>query len=145
MKKGFTLVELIVAVSLSIIVLASLFSFLLALLKWRDLSSGKLRDLDILMSAIQTMSREIKSSKGISPLSSKDRIILIFDAYTISFDLNAGKIRRIKGGSTGYLTPDSSVNSLLFTHLGPKQAAFLVKPTSTNQSLSCEAYSRNGP
>jgi len=144
MKKGFTLIELIVAVSLSVIVMASLFSFLFALLKWRDMSTGKLRGLNTVRSAMQTMSREIKASKGISPVSDKDRIIIIFDTYTISFDLNAGKIRRIKGGSTQYLTPDSSVSSLLFSYQDPERASFSIRPDMAGQLLSGEAFSRNG-
>lgn len=144
MKKGFTLIELIVAVTLSAIVLSSLFGFLFPFLKWHGTSSAKLGNLASVLSAIDTISREIRSSKGISPLSNKDRIILIFDSYTISFDLNAGKIRRIKGGSSQYLTPDSSADSLLFTYSDRGYASFLVAPTSINLSLSCEAFCRNG-
>ncbi|MCX5749615.1 MAG: hypothetical protein NTZ10_05175 [Candidatus Saganbacteria bacterium] len=141
--KGFTLIELITAASLSFVVVSSLFYFLLPLLGWQRSAHNMENGLHSCLSAIQTMSAEIRSSKGVSSLSTKDRLIITFDTYTISFDLAAGKVRRTKGATSQYLTADGSITGLQFFYPAPHRVILNLQPSFLRYSLTSEACCRN--
>lgn len=119
-RSAFTLIELLIAMALSAAALSVLFVFVLTLLRSEDKLFLRLDSLEGARSSLFRMTLDVRDSKGISPGSSGERLVLSAGSGTVSYDLHSGKVRREVNGSSSYLTEEGRVCSLRFSYLNEK-------------------------
>ena len=115
MKKGFTLVELIIALTLLTALTGALFgAFAQDLRSWRKITdrAAQLQTQNIVA---ERLCREIRSA-ALLPGSSSAELLLRVGSETVSYSLYADKIRRKKGGSTAYWTSEREIKRLEFSY-----------------------------
>lgn len=136
MRKGFTLIEIMVALTIFFIILSS--SFLLlknAERFWRKFAD-KMASFEVVSSVSGVISNDIRETKLVSVEAAGQKLVLIdIDDNEIQYELVSGRIRRRKGGSSSYLTYDEYVEQLTFCDLGEGMVSFEVSVSSL------EAYS----
>lgn len=140
---GFTMIELIISLSISSFVLLIFLSFLYTSLIFQRNISEKTKCLQDSKAAINIMGDEIRSCREISPSSSADKLILCFDSDIISYELKDGKIKRTKNSSSQYLTADLSVARLYFIYHSPKLLCVNILPNLSRNIITAEAFVRN--
>jgi len=115
MKRGFTLVELIVALSLMTALIGGLlYAFGNGLRSWRQISS-RAATLQIENITAERLCRDIRGS-AIMTSSTSEEIFLKIGPDVVSYKLEGGKVRRKKGGSVSYWTSEGEIKKLLFSY-----------------------------
>ena len=137
-KKGFTLVELIIAISLSALVMVMVSYSLSVFLRTWDKISAEVEMNQISSLVLSRISFEIRSSKGIAASSNATDLVLDTDSGPITYDQNKSKVRRKKNKYSAYLTAGENIGTLSFEY--PKTG--LVK-INLGDGFSTKAYVRN--
>jgi prepilin-type N-terminal cleavage/methylation domain-containing protein len=140
---GFTLIELIVSLSLLSILALPLAGLLLSSVRYEKIAYQKQENLINAASALDLICGEIKASKGISSTSTASRLVLIFDSYSVSYDLLAEKVRRTKNSSVSYLNPDATIDRLSYSYPAATSAITTIGPKMSKTLLTLEASCRN--
>ncbi|MCX5726029.1 MAG: prepilin-type N-terminal cleavage/methylation domain-containing protein [Candidatus Saganbacteria bacterium] len=141
MKKGFTLIEVLISMALTMIVLGSAFFATSTFLRtWRS-GTASLEALQGGRIVLQRITDEVRNSRKIDPSSNPSQLISNFDGYNIAYDLKDGKIRREKGGGSSYLTEEGIVTSLNFSY--PSQKLVEVKIGVEKKEFAAKAFVRN--
>ncbi len=140
---GFTLIELVVSLSLVSIITMPLAGLMYSAVRHENKTFQKQENLINAVSSLDLICGEIRSSKGISASSSAARLILLFDAYSVSYDLTAGKVRRAKNTAASYLNPDNTLEILSFSYPGTKNVITTIGPKRSKLLLTLEASCRN--
>ncbi len=116
MRKGFTLVELIVSLSLMMILAGGMFFALgQGLRGWRKIA-GRAEELQIKNLAAERITGDIRFADQILAGSGSQEIILKINSDQISYKLVERKVRRKKGTVTAYLTCEDEVKNLSFSY-----------------------------
>lgn len=114
-NRGFTLLELVVALSLTSLLLLSGIFMLSIYLRTYKRAGGEVENLQITQLILTRMVREIRSAdRLIEKL--PDKITFKYGDFLLSYDLKDGKVRRKIGGSSAYLTDAGEVKSLSFSY-----------------------------
>ena len=141
MKKGFTLIELIISMALAFIVFGSAFFATSTFLRtWRS-GTASLEALQSGRIVLQRITDEVRNSRKIDPSSNTSQLILNYDGYNITYDLKDGKIRREKGGGSSYLTEESIVTLLNFSY--PSQKLVEIKISIGKREFVTKAFVRD--
>ena len=123
MKKGFTLIELIISLTLAAIVFLSGTFLLSNYLR----SSRKIETaaslIQLKQSVLAQITKDVRSSDSIAQ-STPAQLIIRYGASIISYDYANKKVRRKKDGSSAYLTEDGQINNLSFSF--PKQGLVII-------------------
>ena len=115
MQRGFTLVELIIAMSLmTALAGGALYAFGGGLRNWRKISS-RAATLQIENITAERLCRDIRGS-AIMTSSTSEEISLKIGADVISYKLESGKVRKKKGSSSAYLTSENEIKKLAFSY-----------------------------
>jgi prepilin-type N-terminal cleavage/methylation domain-containing protein len=136
MKKGFTLVELIVALTLmTALVGGMMYSFGSGLRNWRKISNraSSLQIKNIIAERLCSDVREAALQTG----STSDEIFLKIGPDLVSYKLIERKIRRKKGAGTAYLTSEDEIKKLGFSYPNAGLACI------TLDDISFNVYGRN--
>lgn len=121
MKKGFTLIETLVALSLTAIFLGGAYYALGIELKFWQRLADRINSQQVYEAVAQRLLREIRGADQILPGSSQTELKLQFGSDQLTYSLVNGKVRRQKNSSVAYLTDDGEVGSLLFAYPAAKQ------------------------
>jgi len=115
-KQGFTLVELMIALSLSAVLLAGIFfSFGQGIRNWRIIVKSA-SNLQIENLIAERITSDIRAASEISAGSSSEEVVLKNEIETIGYKLVDRKVRRKKGTSISYLTSEDEVRKLFFAY-----------------------------
>jgi prepilin-type N-terminal cleavage/methylation domain-containing protein len=115
MKKGFTLVELIIALALLTALTGAIFcAFAQDLRNWRRIT-GRAAQLQTQNIIAERLCREVRAGK-LLPGSSSTELLLQLGPETVSYDLYGDKIRRKKGGTSAYWTSEREITRLVFSY-----------------------------
>jgi len=115
-RKGFTLVELIIALTLfSALLSGVLYAFGEGLRTWRKIAQvGERQQVKNLVA--ERICREVRAAKEVTTLGSEE-VTLKMGSEIISYRLVNGKVRRKKGNSVAYLTNEGEIEKLWFSNL----------------------------
>ncbi|MBU0687801.1 MAG: prepilin-type N-terminal cleavage/methylation domain-containing protein [Candidatus Margulisbacteria bacterium] len=142
-KKGFTLIEILVSLTLFSLILSSTFLILKTPSMFWNRFVNKMAAFEVVSSVSGVIMRDIWEAINISVEEGGLRLILIDSGYSqIQYELVGGKIRRKKGGSSSYLTYDEQVDLLEFEDLGDGLVGFKLG-VSTAEVFSFLMRSRN--
>lgn len=134
-RPGFTLVELVIAMSLLTILLGGLFFALGHGLRiWRKVA----REVDrqqISNLVAERICRDIRAAGEILPSSSSEEVVLKIGSEVISYKLVNSKVRRKKGSSVAYLTSEKEVGALSFSFPAAVMVGISVGGFSTHVSI----------
>lgn len=140
---GFTLVELVISLSLISILALPLAGLMYSSVRYEKRAFQNQENLINTISSLDLISGEIKASKGISSSSNTSKLVLIFDSYSVSYDLWVDKVRRTKNSSVAYLNPDGTINKLSFSYPSANSAIITISPKISKTLLTLEASCRN--
>lgn len=115
-KKGFTLVELVISLSLMVMIIGiTTFAFGQAIRTWRKVA-WKSECLQVANLVMERICRDIRAASEISQASSSKELILKIGSETVSYQLVNFKVQRQKGRSVAYLTNEREVENLFFSY-----------------------------
>lgn len=135
MNKGFTLIEMIISVSLGAVMLISISMCLFLSIKtWRS-TVDRLVNLESIRSALNIIGRDIRDADEIVPESCAPRLIIYKNPDIIIYDLKDGKVRRTKNNSSQYLTADKSIAILSFAYPAPQLVEIRVIPNCFSEPI----------
>lgn len=118
MRKGLTLVELIVVMSLFVLFVGTFVSAFGQGLRSFKSVADQTEKLQIKNIVAEKMTNDIRSASAVLPASTSSEVFLQVDTGVISYCLNASKVRRKAGGSTAYLTNENEIKQLNFAYPG---------------------------
>lgn len=136
-RKGFTLVELILVLSIFTLLMGCILSVLgVELDFWGKIvaASEKQQISNIVMSRIIS---DIRAANEILPGSDQNKLLLKSSSNIIEYSLKNSKVRRKKNNYSAYLTDKGDLQTLSFQYPASKMVAVMV------ENLSSEAYLRN--
>ena len=116
MTKGFTLIELLIALTISTLILGSLFQIFYVTLSSRTKIVDEVESLAQARVVLERIVREVRTSRGIDPSSTKMQLILNFNPDTVSYDFKNSMVRRRINSYSGHLTTKGAVQSLRFDY-----------------------------
>lgn len=115
-SRGFTLVELVIALSLSAVLLAGIFfSFGQGIRNWRIIARSA-SNMQIKNLVAERITSDIRAAREVSAGSSSEEVVLKNETETIGYKLVDRKVRRRKGASGAYLTSEDEVRKLFFAY-----------------------------
>jgi prepilin-type N-terminal cleavage/methylation domain-containing protein len=135
LKKGFTLVELLVSMAIFMILLGAVyFSFQLAIKHWKKLSDESQHQ-QIVCLVMERMTTDIRAASAVLPTSNPDHLSLSVGADTIEYCLTSRKVGRKVNCRTAYLTDDDEIKILSFAHPSPRLVVCSLEGNSTMITL----------
>ncbi|MFH1387100.1 MAG: type II secretion system protein [bacterium] len=121
-RKGFTLVELMISLSLMGILISGIFfSFAAAYRTWKKVAN-KSSNLQVENIICERLARDIRSADEILTSSTSQEIQIKISSYIYAYSLVNNKVRRKKGASVSYLTSEDELKKLAFSYPAPGQA-----------------------
>lgn len=141
--KGFTLIELMIGVSLSLLITGTIvFSMvhMTALQKRIALSASSSGNA---LSALGSIGMDIKSASEISPYSDENRLILCQGPDIISYEFSSGKVKKTNNGYVQYISADGKIKSLRFSYSPSGIVSIFMCPEKTASIITSEAFPRN--
>jgi prepilin-type N-terminal cleavage/methylation domain-containing protein len=112
-KRGFTLIEMIVALSLAVLVLSAAFYTLSLNLKTWEKVLKNVEGLQVASMVLERVGRDIRSADRIIEV--KDRSLTIeLEGQKVLYDFKDFKVRRKKGKTSAYLTDQGDLTDLSF-------------------------------
>lgn len=126
-RKGFTLVELIISLTIFAMILVSTFYVLgVELRYWKEfVTDGEKQQIANIV--IARIARDVRSASEIIPSSASQILLLSAGGETIEYSLIEKKVRRKKNATSSYLTDINDIKTLSFLY-----------PTSNSVEISLE-------
>jgi len=118
MKKGFTLIELIVSLTLAAIVFLSGTFLLFSYIRSSKKVGTQAGLIQLRQSILYQITKDVRSADSIAA-STPVQLVIKYGTSVISYDYANNKIRRKKDGSTAYLTDIGQISSLSFSYPKP--------------------------
>ena len=116
MRRGFTLVEMIVALALSMVLCGGAFYALGQGLRTWKRTVQKAERLQIENIVAERIARDIRAANEILSPSGSEEVVLKIEAETVSYRLINRKVRRKKGAAAAYLTSEDEIKRLSFAY-----------------------------
>ncbi len=131
MKKGFTLVELLVSMAIFLILMGTVyFSFQLAIKHWKRLADNSQHQ-QIVCLVMERMTIDIRQASAVLPTSNAEQLSLKVGTDTIEYLLASRKVGRKVNGRTAYLTDNDEIKALSFTYPSSHSVACSLEGNST--------------
>lgn len=135
MKKGFTLVELLVSMAIFLVLLGTVYaSFQLALKHWKQLADKSQRQ-QIICLVMERMTTDIRQASAVLPTSNSEHLNLSIGADTVEYLFASRKVGRRVNGRTAYLTDDDEIRTLSFAYPSSRSVACSLEGNSTVVAL----------
>lgn len=116
-SRGFTLVELLVAMSVTSILLVFIFYLFFAGIRVYEKISQNIKQVKVMVFVMDKMTDDVLMSKGIDPISNQQELSLLHDESNILYNYKNNKVRRQKGSKASYLTIENDIKGLEFEYL----------------------------
>lgn len=117
-KKGFTLVELIISLTILSILFATMYFALGTQIRlWQGIVNAAEKQ-QIANAVLNRMVNDIRSAREILPASSSQVLSLRIESSLIEYSLFNEKVRRKKNGYSSYLTDKKELQMLSFSYPG---------------------------
>lgn len=126
-KKGFTLVELIISLTISVMLIGGmLYAFGVEFKLWEKIVniSEKQQITNMVLTRIISDSR---NANEISPSSSSSALSLKVGTESVEYSMANNKVRRKKDGYSSYLTDTGDLGALSFSYPDAKQVEIKVE------------------
>ena len=124
-RRGFTLVELIIALALTALLFGTItFAFGQALRAWKITADRAARH-QVANISLERLARDIRSASSISAATSPGGIRLTVEGETIEYSWDNLKLKRKKGNYSAYLTNEGEIGNVSFSF--PAQPLVQVK------------------
>lgn len=143
MKKGFTLIEMAVSIFLTSAITVFSAAFLITAVRMEYSISRRIKILDNVSSAFETIKEDIRLSKEIVRNSNENNLVLYLDPDIISYSLKDKKIKRTKNSFVQYLTGDDTISSLKFSYINERLVQIAIKPEHSGEYFHAKAGLRN--
>jgi prepilin-type N-terminal cleavage/methylation domain-containing protein len=138
MKRGFTLVEVLIALGLAgILLLAGSYALGTFIRTYRT-TIKKAEKIQIRQMVLTRLIREIRSAEKLEP-STREKLSLRLGGALVGYSYKDGKVRRESGASASYLTEPDEVRELYFEYPAPKLVLIYLDGQKSG------GYLRNGP
>ena len=134
-KKGFSLVELIISLSIFALLLGAILYALSGEIKFWQRAAAACRQGQIADFVMNKIIQDARTASQILPQSSPALLALSVEADTIEYSLYSQKVRRVKNGTTAYLTDSGEISLLSFSYPGNKLVEVRVEKISTEACL----------
>ncbi|MFA5839675.1 MAG: prepilin-type N-terminal cleavage/methylation domain-containing protein [Candidatus Margulisiibacteriota bacterium] len=138
MRKGFSLVEMIIALSLFACLFCSLYYFTGQSIRFWQRAADNCSHQQTENFVLEQIITAVRQSDQIMPTSSTSTLILSSEGENLQYSLTNHKVQRKKNGSIGYLTDENEINQLSFAYPSAKRVQISL------ETVSAEAYMRNG-
>ena len=115
-RNAFTLVELIVAMSIFTMLLSGVYCTLGTNLKFTESLLNKCEKQQISISVLWRILRDVRSAEEILVTADEETLVLKIQDDTIEYSLTNTKVRRKKNGYSRYLTIEGDIAALSFTY-----------------------------
>ena len=127
-----------IALSLSAVLISAVLGFVLSAMKPIGAITTEIRQDQAMRFAASRIFEDFSQSSGWLNGSTSSMLVL----SNITYDFNAGKVRRQSGTDSYYLTTEGEIAGVTFTYPSPKLVlVHFVK--SRNKVATMEAYARN--
>ena len=115
-KKGFTLVELLISLTiLAFLFSATFYSFGVGLKIWKN-NLKRIKHSQIASLVLERIKRDVHSASEILPSSNRGTLVLRIGMDNICYQLINRKVCRLKNGFSNYLTNEDEINQLAFSY-----------------------------
>jgi prepilin-type N-terminal cleavage/methylation domain-containing protein len=135
LKKGFTLIETMVALSLTAIFLAGAYYALGIELNFWQRLADRINSQQAYEAVAQRLLGEIRGAAEVLPGSSQTELKIQLGADQLTYSLAGGKVRRQKNASAAYLTDDGEVSSFLFSYPTAKLVEVIIDGRTLTAAL----------
>lgn len=136
-KKGFTLVELMVSLSIFSLLLGTIFSVFGNDLNYLMKSISRSEKQQIANMVLLRITSDIKQAREILSSSSCSVLALNMGTENIEYSLTENKVKRKQGGYSMYLTDKGDIQSLSFSYPSKKMAGVKI------DAFNVQAHLRN--
>ena len=116
MKRGFTLIELIIALALSAVIMVVTFPGFFQIVRSWERWSAATQKTELAMIVMTRIVNDLRQADQVEGSGCPDKIALVIDGVAVSYDWHDGKVRRIKSGSSAYLTDTNQTDKLQFSY-----------------------------
>ncbi|NQU17673.1 MAG: prepilin-type N-terminal cleavage/methylation domain-containing protein [Candidatus Saganbacteria bacterium] len=113
-KQGFTLIEILIATSLSVVIITAGFYLLSSHTKLSSQINKKVAEQQISSNIIDIITKDIQNAQSVSSSSTTTKLILNYPAGIMAYEYKNGKVKR----KNRYLTDAGDVSSLAFKYQG---------------------------
>lgn len=121
-RKGFTLVELLISLTILTMLFGSMFyAFSVELDLWKRIVSAS-EKLHIANLVLARIVRDTRSASEILPASTHQQLVLKIGSDSIEYRVLNQKIRRKKNNYSAYLTDKGDLQTLSFSYPGTQEA-----------------------
>lgn len=126
-KKGFTLVELMISLTISAMLIGGvLYAFSAEFALWKRIVAGSEKQ-QIANMVLTRIISDSRNANEISPSSSSSALSLKVGTESIEYSLANNKVRRKKDGYSSYLTDTGDLGALSFSYPDAKQVEIKVE------------------
>lgn len=123
MRKGFTLIEMLISLAIFSLLLATVFSLFHADIKLWNKIASKSEKSQVLNFVLARLGHDIRSASQILPASSTGSLFLKAGPDILEYSLAGEKVRRKQNGTSSYLTYDKEISSLSFSYPSSREVA----------------------
>lgn len=139
-SEGFTLVELIVSISVLSVILVCVLSFFFAGISLFERTSNDIKSIEAAVFVADKITDDILQSRGISSQSDSAKLYLLQKDESIIYQYKNDKVHRQEGSSISYLTIENEIKGLKFDY---PYGGVAVNITTTSGNYIFSAYPRN--
>lgn len=125
-KKGFTLVEMLVSISIFLLLMGAILPAFFQSWKGSEKISSRAELFQIKEIIWARMAREIRSADKILSQSTSSEVFLQTGGNVVSYSLVNNKVRRKIGGYTAYFTNEGEIKSLIFYYPAEKTVELFI-------------------
>jgi len=144
MKKGFTLIEVLIASTLSVLICAAAYLLVMSFVRAYITIEKNIGRAESSRISLNRIVSDVRGAKMIKANSGASVLVLDLWGKEVSYDLKEGKVRRSVDGASSYLTEAGEVSHLSFSY--PSQKLIFIEIASGGKRelvLSTEAFVRN--
>jgi prepilin-type N-terminal cleavage/methylation domain-containing protein len=113
---GFTLVEMLISLTVLFIALGAIFYALSAELRLWDRTAASVEKQQVLHLLLSRINLDARSASEILPASGPRALSLRVGGDTIDYTLSEGKVKRTKNRSAAYLTTEEEIKEFSFSY-----------------------------
>jgi len=136
--KGFSLIELLITLSLSLLLLGTFSTVFLKQVRFCQNIARESAKEQIKNFVIEKIKQDIRAAKEIIPASNNKELVLVVEDKQVAYTLASAKVRRRQASYTQYLTDVNEIKNLSFDYPKEKLVKIILEDYSCLTSLGGE-------